>query len=35
LDCAEKLDDCKDGVVIDVDLAITEADKVTEISDLW
>ncbi|XP_053408579.1 E3 ubiquitin-protein ligase TTC3-like [Mercenaria mercenaria] len=35
LDCAGRLDECKEGVVIDVDLALNEAHKVTEISDLW
>lgn len=35
LDCAEKLDECKGGVVIDVDLAIEEAKKVDVIVELW
>ena len=35
LDCVDILEDCKKGVIIDVDLAIQEAMKYDEVSDLW
>jgi len=35
LDCAEKLDTCKLGVIIDVDMAIQEAKNVDVIVELW
>ena len=35
LDCVDKLDGCKKGLIIDVDLAIQEAKKYEDVSDLW
>ncbi|KAL4229300.1 hypothetical protein ACF0H5_012340 [Mactra antiquata] len=35
LQCASKLDNCKSGLVIDVDLAIKEGQKVSEITAIW
>ena len=35
LDCVDVLEDCKTGVIIDVDLAIQAAKKFDEVLDLW
>lgn len=35
LDCAEMLDQCKGGVIIDVEMAIEEAKKVDVVLELW
>lgn len=35
LDCAEKLDSCTIGVIIDVDMALEKAKNTEVIAELW